>query len=85
MLILCLLYFALGFWFVDSSQYRRYNEIDVKLVSENDETFQSKLQEMLEKSERSLIENKIVDGILNVAGSFSEKINRVGQVLLLIK
>lgn len=53
---------------IDANRYRRYNEIDVKLVSEYDETFESKMREIVETSERFLIEDKIVDGILNIAG-----------------
>lgn len=66
---------------IDASEYRRYNEIDVKLFSKNDETFQTKMRKVMEESNRFLLEDKIVDGISNIAGSFSDSINRVIQVL----
>lgn len=72
------------FWLVDADEYRRYRDIDVKLVNNNDETFESKMREVIEASERSLGE-KIVDAIPKIAGSFSDKLNPLAEVFLLVK
>lgn len=40
------------FWLVDADEYRRYRDIDVKLVNNNDETFESKMREVIEASEK---------------------------------
>lgn len=73
------------FMLIDASEYRRYNEIDVKLFSENDETFESKMRKVMEESNRFLLQDKIIDGISNIAGSFSDTIDRVTQVLQFLK
>lgn len=73
------------FWLARASEYRRYNEIEVKLVSEGDETFETKMHEMLQLSERYLVTNKIIDGVINFESnnaSLNEIIEQVGQILL---
>lgn len=86
MLILRLLFITINiFWLIEASKYLRYKEIDVKLVSEDDETFESKLREVLKKSEELLLQDVLVEGALNAGGSISGYVNGVAQLILLTK
>lgn len=85
MLILRFIFLTVNIcWLIEASQYKRYKEIDVKLVSENDETFESKLREVLQISER-LLQDIFVDGALNVGGGVNGYMNGVAQLILLAK
>lgn len=72
-------------WLIDASRYRRYKEIDVNLISENDESFESKMREVLQSSERLLMQDIFVDGAINVVGGFSGYVNAVAQLTAVVK
>lgn len=73
------------FWLVEASEYRRYIDIDVKLIGENDGTFETKIHEMIELSERYHLANKIADGFIDFAGSYNESLERAGVIVRFMK
>lgn len=89
MLSLRLLFFAISiFGLINANQYRRYNEIDVKVVRENDKTFESKMHDVLQTAEIFFIKH-VAGGILNITGNLSQEqpdyMSLVSQLLSFVK
>lgn len=72
---------------VNAAEYIRYKDIDVKLFSENDVSFQSKMEQVMKnvKDYRQEMAEKIIVGVAKIAGSFKEHIDQVLQVILLLR
>lgn len=95
MLIIRLIFVTISiFGLIGADQFRRYRDIDVKLISENDDTFEIKMREILQKSASILFENDIIADISNSlkdltvgsrAGNVSEFMNLTTQLLSAVK
>lgn len=66
MLVFRVWFITMGvFWFVYADEYRKYSEINVKLINNNDGAFESKMRKLIKASGPNL--NEIIDGILSIS------------------